>query len=149
MRSSATGSNRFAIYAWMVTVLTLIVILWGAYVRASRSGDGCGAHWPLCNGTVVPSGTAPKTLVEFTHRLTSGLDGILIVGLVVWAFRRFPQGHVVRRGATLSFLFIVSESLIGAGLVLLRLVAENASIARAAYLSVHLINTFILIAMLA
>jgi heme A synthase len=137
-------------FAWVVTALTLAVILWGAYVRASRSGDGCGAHWPLCNGTVaLPSASETKTLVELTHRATSGLDGLLMIALVVWAFRKFGRGHAVRKAATLTAVFFITESLIGAGLVLLGLVANNTSVARAFYLSIHLVNTFILVAGLA
>jgi len=144
------GSNRFARYAFGVTALTLGVILWGAYVRASRSGDGCGAHWPLCNGTVaLPQAGETKTLVEFAHRATSGLDGLAVALLVVWAFRRYPRGHAVRAGAGACAAFFLTESLIGAGLVLLGLVANDASVARALYLSVHLVNTFALLASLA
>lgn len=153
MKQSETPNvktNRFAVYAWCVLVLTLAVILWGAYVRASHSGDGCGAHWPLCNGTAtLPRTAETKTLVEFAHRATSGLDGLLIVVLVVWAFRKFRRGHAVRRAVTLTAVLIFTESLIGAGLVLLGLVANNASVARAVYLSIHLVNTFMLIAALA
>src|SRR5215210_2815993 len=141
--------GRFAAYAWFVTALTLAVILWGAFVRASKSGDGCGAHWPLCNGTVVPDASQSKTLVEFAHRATSGIAFLLVVGLCVWAFRRFGRGHAVRAAAAASGVLIVTESLIGAGLVLLRLVGENASVWRAVYLSVHLVNTFLLVAALA
>src|SRR5215210_7414001 len=141
--------GRFAAYAWFVTALTLAVILWGAFVRASKSGDGCGAHWPLCNGSVVPDPQSAKTLVEFAHRATSGVAFLLVVGLCVWAFRAFKRGHAVRAAAAASGLFIVTESLIGAGLVLLRLVADNASVARAFYLSIHLVNTFLLVAALA
>src|SRR5215211_8697058 len=141
--------RRFATYAWLVTALTLAVILWGAFVRASRSGDGCGAHWPLCNGSVVPDASQAKTLVEFAHRATSGVAFLLVLGLCVWAFRAFGRGHAARRAAALSGFFIVTESLIGAGLVLLRLVGGNASVARAVYLSVHLVNTFLLVAALA
>src|SRR2546423_5969665 len=149
-QTSDGKTNRFAVYAWCVTALTLAVILWGAYVRASHSGDGCGAHWPLCNGTTaLPRATETKTLVEFAHRVTSGMDGLLVIVLVVWAYRKFRRGHVVRTCATLTAGFIFTESLIGAGLVLLGLVANNASVARAVYLSVHLVNTFILIAALA
>ena len=149
VESESLSRARFAAYAWGVTALTLAVILWGAYVRASRSGDGCGAHWPLCNGTVVPDATQAKTLVEFAHRVTSGLAFLLVVGLVVWAFKTFKRGHAARAAAAASGVFIVTESLIGAGLVLLRLVADNASVARALYLSVHLVNTFLLVAALA
>src|SRR5215204_3304788 len=148
-RHSKDKSRRFAVYAWLVTGLTLAVILWGAFVRASKSGDGCGAHWPLCNGTVVPDASQAKTLVEFAHRATSGVAFLLVVALCVWAFRRFGRGHAVRAAAAASCLFIVTESLIGAGLVLLRLVGDNTSVARAVYLSVHLVNTFLLVAALA
>jgi heme A synthase len=148
-QNGEAGSGRFAAYAWFVTGLTLAVILWGAFVRASKSGDGCGAHWPLCNGTVVPDASQSKTLVEFAHRATSGVAFLLVVGLCVWAFRRFGRGHAVRAAAAASGVFIVTESLIGAGLVLLRLVGDNASVARAVYLSVHLVNTFLLVAALA
>src|SRR5207248_683267 len=115
-KSSIAGYTRFATFAWLITVLTFAVILWGAYVRASRSGDGCGAHWPLCNGTTaLPQATEVKTLIEFAHRATSGVAFLLIVVLFVWAFRLFPRGHAVRAGAALSTVFIVTESLIGAG----------------------------------
>jgi heme A synthase len=143
------GSGRFAAYAWLVTGVTLAVILWGAFVRASKSGDGCGAHWPLCHGTVVPDASQSKTLVEFAHRATSGVAFLLVVVLCVWAFRRFGRGHAVRAAAAASGFFIVTESLIGAGLVLLRLVGDNTSVTRAVYLSVHLVNTFLLVAALA
>jgi len=149
VESGGLRVKRFAAYAWAVTALTLLVILWGAFVRASRSGDGCGAHWPLCNGSVVPDATHAKTLVEFAHRATSGIAFLLVVALVVWAFRTFKRGHPARAAAVASGVLIVTESLIGAGLVLLRLVADNASVARAVYLSVHLVNTFLLVAALA
>lgn len=140
--------SRFALYAWFVVGYNVFVILWGAYVRASGSGAGCGSHWPLCNGEAIPRAPQLATVIEFTHRLTSGLALLLVVGLVVWAFRAFEKKHPVRRGAVLSLIFILTEALIGAGLVLFELVADNASIARAMFMSVHLINTFILMAFL-
>ncbi|HEX8097263.1 MAG TPA: COX15/CtaA family protein, partial [Pyrinomonadaceae bacterium] len=141
--------KRFESYAWGVTAWNLAVVLWGAYVRASGSGAGCGSHWPLCNGGVLPRAPESQTVIEFTHRLMSGLALLLVVGLVVWAFRAFSKKHPARRGAVLSLVFIVSEALIGAGLVLLRLVGQKASTARALYMSVHLVNTFMLLAVLA
>ncbi|HEV3468771.1 MAG TPA: COX15/CtaA family protein [Pyrinomonadaceae bacterium] len=141
--------NRFAAFAWAVLAFNLAVIVWGAYVRATGSGAGCGDHWPLCNGAVVPRAPEVKTLIEFTHRATSGAALLLVVGLAVWAFRAYPRRNPVRAGAALSLVFIVVEALIGAGLVLLQLVADNASVARAVYLSVHLVNTFVLVGVLA
>src|SRR5690554_621686 len=119
-------ANRLAGYAWGVLGYNLLVIVWGAYVRASGSGAGCGSHWPLCNGSVIPREAAVETMIELTHRVTSGLALILVVGLVVWAFRAYGRGERVRRGAALSLFFILTEALIGAGLVLFEYVADNA-----------------------
>ncbi len=137
--------TRFAWYAWFVLGYNVLVILWGAVVRATGSGAGCGAHWPLCNGGVVPISPQTHTLIEFSHRLSSGL-ALLFVGIMaVWAFRAYPKGSLVRRGAALSVIFILTEALLGAGLVLFELVAHNASLARAVSMALHLVNTFILL----
>ncbi|MBD0370110.1 MAG: COX15/CtaA family protein [Pyrinomonadaceae bacterium] len=142
-------TGRFSVYAWVVLGFNLLVILWGAYVRASGSGAGCGSHWPLCNGEVVPRTRGAETLIELTHRTTSGVALLLVLGLLVWAFRAFPRKHPARLGAVLSVFFIITEALIGAGLVLFGFVADNDSIGRAVYLSIHLVNTFLLLAALA
>ena len=123
-----------------------MVIAWGAFVRASGSGAGCGNHWPTCNGDVVPHSRVVATLIEFTHRVSSGLSGLLILALVLWAFRAHPPGHPVRRGAVLCGVFILTEGLIGAVLVRFGLVEHNASVARAVVGSLHLVNTFLLMA---
>lgn len=146
--NSAMKLNKFATYAWAAVLYNLAVITWGAYVRATASGAGCGAHWPLCNGEVVPRAPQVETLIELTHRLTSGLSLVFVIALAWWAFRAFPQKHRVRAGAAVSLLFIVTEALVGAGLVLFKLVAGNASVMRALYMSVHLTNTFLLLAAL-
>jgi heme A synthase len=138
--------KRFVKYAWFVLIFNLGVILWGAYVRATGSGAGCGSHWPLCNGEVIPRSNQIETLVEFTHRLSSGTAFLLVVGMLVWAWRIYPKNHRVRRGSIFSMFFMTTEALVGAGLVLFELVADDTSTARALSISVHLINTFILLA---
>ncbi|MCG3160473.1 MAG: Heme A synthase [Acidobacteria bacterium] len=140
--------NRFARYAWFTLAFNLLVIVWGAYVRASSSGAGCGSHWPLCNGEVIPSSPTVKTLVEYSHRLSSGLALILVVVMLIWALRAYERKHGVRVAAALAMFFMLMEAAIGAGLVLFEYVAENQSIARALWMSAHLINTFLLVGML-
>jgi heme A synthase len=138
--------SRFAKYVWFVLIFNLGVIMWGAYVRATGSGAGCGSHWPLCNGEVIPRSDQIETLVEFTHRLSSGTAFLLVVGMLIWAWRIYPRGHRVRSAAIFSMVFMITEALVGAGLVLFELVADNASTARAFSISIHLVNTFILLA---
>lgn len=118
-------------------------------MRATGSGAGCGANWPLCNGVAVPHSPALNTIIEFVHRVSSGIALIFIVALIIWAFRAFPKGHAVRMGAVLSVFFTFTEALIGAGLVLFEKTAQDKSTARVVSLSVHLINTFILVGCIA
>jgi cytochrome c oxidase assembly protein subunit 15 len=125
--------------------VTLLVIVWGAVVRATGSGAGCGSHWPLCNGNVVPLAPTVATTIEFVHRITSGAVMIMAVWLVVAARRTFPAGHQVRRWATVSLIFMLIEAAIGAGIVLLELVGNDASAMRAAYVGGHLVNTLLLV----
>jgi heme A synthase len=141
-------TTTFARYAWGVLGYNLLVILWGAFVRATGSGAGCGSHWPLCNGELIPRAPAIETLVELSHRLTSGLALVLMAVLLVWAWRIYPQGHRVRSGAVFSMIFLLVEALIGAGLVLFEYVAANVSLARAYWIAGHLLNTFLLLAAL-
>ena len=144
-----TGSSSFTRYAWGVLAWNLFVVLWGAYVRASGSGAGCGSHWPLCNGEVLPRAPRLETIIEFTHRMTSAVSLLATGWLAVWSVRRFPRDHRVRRYALLSVVFLFAEALLGAGLVLFEFVASNASAGRAFYLSLHLVNTQFLVAALA
>ena len=138
--------SHFAKYAWGVLAFNIAVILWGTYVRATGSGGGCGGHWPLCNGQVIPRAPAVETLIEISHRGSVGIAFALVSVMLVWAFRAYPKKHPVRTGAALSMAFFISESLVGAALVLLELVAHNASLTRAFSTSAHLVNTFILVA---
>ena len=141
--------SRFARFAWAVLAYNVAVILWGAFVRASGSGAGCGAHWPMCNGEVIPRAPRLGTIIEFSHRLTSGLALVLVFGLAVWAMRVEPRGSGVRRASGLAALFVAGEALIGAGLVLFELVAHDASLKRALSMCLHLTNTFFLLGALA
>ena len=141
--------TRLGRFAWLVLLWNMVVILWGAFVRATGSGAGCGAHWPLCNGEVVPRNPALGTMIEFTHRATSGVALLLVVALALGVFRDRPKGHPARRAASAALVFILTEAAVGAGLVLFRLVAENESVARALFMAGHLANTFLLLAALA
>jgi heme A synthase len=132
-------------FAWLVLAWNVVVILWGAYVRATGSGAGCGAHWPLCNGEVVPRAPDTAMMIEFSHRLSSGLALVAVFVLAVWIWRTVAAGHPARRAGMASLVFIVVEALLGAGLVLFRLVAQDESLARAMVMPLHLANTLILL----
>lgn len=141
--------HRFAKYCWFVLAWTVLVILWGAYVRATGSGAGCGNHWPLCNGEFLPQPKQIETSIEFTHRLLSGGALLLIFAMLVWGWKTSEKGQPVRKGLIASTIFIITEALLGASLVLFGLVTTNQSISRVAVMALHLLNTFFLLASIA
>lgn len=144
-----TLSGRFTRFAWGVLGFNLLVILLGTLVRATRSGDGCGDHWPACNGTLIPVAPRIQTVIEFTHRLSTAVDGLLILALVAGALYLFGGRHRVGRAALWTLFFTFVEAMIGRYLVRKGLVVDNASVARGIWMSVHLCNTFFLITSLA
>ncbi|MCB9600665.1 MAG: COX15/CtaA family protein [Sandaracinus sp.] len=145
--------GRYARLAWAFVLYSIAVILWGAFVRASLSGDGCGDHWPLCDGELVPVAPSTKKLVELTHRITSGFCWIGALAFWIVARRRHrreadERSALVRKGAFWGFFFMTTEALVGAGLVLFRMVAENPDTARGYWMGAHLVNTYLLVAAL-
>lgn len=136
----------FSRFAWVVLGYTLFVIAFGAWVRITGSGAGCGEHWPTCHGEVIPRAPETATIIEYTHRLTSGILGPLVVGLLVWARVGAGRRPAVYFLALATVVFVALEALIGAGLVLKGLVADDDSVARATVAALHLGNTFVLTA---
>jgi cytochrome c oxidase assembly protein subunit 15 len=141
--------KMFARFTWFVLAYDVAVIAWGALVRATGSGAGCGNHWPTCNGEVVPRAPAIETAIEFTHRATSGVALLLVLAVVVWALRAVPRGHPARTTSVLALVFIVAEALLGAALVLFGWVVKDASPGRGWAMGFHLANTFLLLGSLA
>jgi len=127
--------------SWAFCGYLIFVILFGAWVRISGSGAGCGNHWPTCQGVVIPVEPGIKTMIEFTHRLTSGLSGLWGLGIVLWAWR---SRSAALRWALGMFFFLLVEGLIGAVLVKKELVDNDASLSRAVVISLHLVNTMLL-----
>jgi len=148
-----TKLSGFAKYAWFMLAYNMVVILWGVFLRASKSGDGCGQHWLTCHGEIVPSAPEFKTIIEFSHRIMSAVDGLLMLVLIGWAIVIWYRGRErssrsAMRTALIAFFFILTEGAIGAGLVLTGNTSENLTAARPFWMAGHLINTFTLLAFL-
>lgn len=141
--------SGFAKFAWFALAYNIVVILWGVFLRASYSGDGCGQHWITCHGEAIPSAPELKTLIEFSHRVTTAVAGLIVLILAGWSLKRTERGDRVRMFALLSLFFILVEGAIGGGLVLTGNTAANWTPTRPYWTAGHLINTFILIGLLA
>jgi cytochrome c oxidase assembly protein subunit 15 len=146
---AAQAPRSLRLYAWIVTVYTILVILWGGAVTATGSGNGCGDHWPLCDGQVIVSHPQMKMMIEYGHRLSSGLVLFAIFGLLVWTWLATRRRHIARIFAVASAILIVNEALLGAGLVLLRLTTGGITLERVLYFALHFTNTFLLLAAVA
>lgn len=136
---------RLAKYTWFTLLYMLAVVAWGGFTRASFSGDGCGEHWPLCDGQVLPVLASTERLIEFSHRISSAIAGFMVIALVIWVRMTFARGTQARRAAHLTLFFTITEGLVGAFLVVFGLVADHDSISRTISMSVHMVNTFFLL----
>src|ERR1700742_1083656 len=96
-------------FAWWLLIYNVAAILWGAVVRATSSGAGCGDHWPLCNGVVVQTHPQLATLIELTHRMTAGVTVIAVLVLLVWIFRSTVKGHLARIAVVAATILIFNE----------------------------------------
>ena len=147
--NSAPPNNRpIARFAWFVVFYNILVIVWGALVRASGSGAGCGNRWPLCNGQIIPVSPGFHTIIEFTHRMMVGGSTLLVLALLLWTFRATVKHQAARAFAAASTLLLLNEAFLGALLVKLNYVTGNQSTGRMVLLSIHLGNTLILMAAL-
>ena len=147
-QSTLRPSRALPIYAAAVLAFMVLVILWGAVVRATGSGAGCGNHWPLCNGDFFPHHPRLATIIEFTHRSMSGICTALVAGLIAWTFAIRPRGHRSRRAVVWCGVLLITEALLGAVLVKGGYVEANASNMRVVMQCVHFTNTMLLLAAL-
>ncbi len=139
---SVAGVRR---WAWATLGFFVLVVLEGAVVRATSSGGGCGAHWPLCNGEFLPHHPKLTTIIEFTHRSLTGISTAMFALLIGWTFYATPKRHPARRTSVIAGLLLLSEGALGAILVLKHLVERNTSGARVVMQSVHFTNTLLLL----
>jgi cytochrome c oxidase assembly protein subunit 15 len=142
------GMPQVARFAWIALYWNVAVVLWGAYVRVTGSGAGCGNSWPLCDGDVVGASVNEHTIVELTHRITSVISLLLVTGLVVWCWRVTKKGEWARYSAFLAAVLLANEALLGAALVLLKHVGNDHSAGRILFFCLHLGNTLLLLATL-
>jgi heme a synthase len=136
--------NRFRKLTFALYIYTIAIILWGAWVRISKSGDGCGDSWPLCDGQILPSTQNLATMIEFSHRLTTGLFGLLVIAVLIYVFKKYKDDRLLKRIALLSFIFTITEALLGAALVKFGLVTDNDSFARLFVMGLHQVNSLLL-----
>lgn len=137
-----------ALFSWVVLGFMILVILEGAVVRATGSGAGCGNHWPLCNGQVIPLHPRLATIIEFAHRSLTGILSGMVALLVFGTFRLYPARSRARRDALMVVVFLITEALLGAVLVKGGYVESNASNARVIVQCIHFTNTMLLVAAL-
>src|SRR5689334_3840657 len=146
MEGTVLKSRVLSKFAWSVLAYSALVLLFGAFVRASYSGDGCGVSWPACGESFFPTFDATPKAIEHTHRLTTEILGLLCAVLWVWSLRVFPKGSLVRKAAGLALVSTIVSALVGAILVRFQWVTNDKSFGRAVTMPIHLVNNYFLIA---
>jgi protoheme IX farnesyltransferase len=138
-------AKNFSKFAWFLLIYNLAAVALGVYVRASKSGDGCGNNWPLCDGTSIPQYGAMSKIIEASHRISTSLVGLFAIYMLVWAFKAFPKRHLVRKAAVATMAFTLIEGIVGAALVKFQLVVNNPSGFRLVVMGFHVTSTFMLL----
>ncbi|MBP3952166.1 COX15/CtaA family protein [Bacillus suaedae] len=109
--------KKLKFFGVLTSIGVLIVLLQGALVTKTGSGEGCGATWPLCFGEVIPTNPAIATIIEYSHRIVSGLVGILIIILALWSWKQLKHVKEAKAMAIAAVILIIFQGLLGAGAV--------------------------------
>src|SRR6266568_5783009 len=122
---SAPMTRRFTRLAWTAATFTYVLIILGAIVRTTGSGLGCGEHWPLCNGKLLPPLDLP-TMIEYGHRLAAAAVSGLVAALAgyAWWLRQGAESgerFAPDRTAYVALGLLVLQVLLGAVTVKLSL----------------------------
>lgn len=104
-------------FAVMTSFVMLVILIGGALVTKTDSGLGCGRSWPLCNGELIPTDITPALLIEFAHRLFTGLGSFMVVGLAIWSWKAIGHIRETKFLALLSIAFLIIQALLGAAAV--------------------------------
>lgn len=110
-------NRTLKLFSLLTTGVMFLVVLMGAWVTNTESGDGCGAHWPLCKGTFMPDWDY-EAIVEFSHRGVAGLAGLMTIILLVWVWRALPTWRKTFYMAVGALLLVVLQGALGAMAVL-------------------------------
>ncbi len=118
--------------AWLTAFGSYLMLLMGAIVTITQSGQGCGNTWPVCKGQLIPESVSVGTVIEYSHRVVSGGVGFLILILVVWTWIIFWKEQRLRWLAFFSLFFVVLQGALGALTVVFQ-----ADFAKKAALALH------------
>ncbi|RCW41964.1 COX15/CtaA family protein [Paenibacillus prosopidis] len=114
-------TGRFRALALAACIGMLLVLLAGALVTNTESGRGCGDDWPLCNGKFIPAYTL-ESMIEYSHRLVSGLEGLLVLAVSISVYRMYRKNREVFKEplfyALSALLFTIVQALMGAAAVM-------------------------------
>ncbi|MBM7551401.1 COX15/CtaA family protein [Thalassobacillus pellis] len=108
--------RKFSIFT---VIFTFIALILGNLVVATDSGDACGTHWPLCNGSVIPDFTDYHVIIEYSHRMFTTMLGLVILVNAIGALIKYRDSKAVRWLTYLSFGLLLFQSMIGGLNVLL------------------------------
>ena len=105
--------------AYVALGIALLHLIFGAIVRISGSGMGCGDHWPKCYGRWFPPFDRPDLIVEVSHRYLASIlsFAILILAFNAWRFRqRLGVGGAggVWRSSLVALALVLAAATFGA-----------------------------------
>jgi len=102
----------------LATIIMTFVQLGGALVTKTGSEDGCGSSWPLCNGAFLPQNLPIQTIIELSHRAVSAFSLIVVLWLVITAWKHIGYIKEIKPLSIISVGFLLLQALVGAAAVI-------------------------------
>lgn len=116
--NETTRGKRLFPFSVIVFISIFIVNTLGFTDTATGSALGCGKNWPLCNGQIMPSVWNTAVTIEYTHRISVLVGGLLYLVFAILAWRSYRQAYAVRLLVVFSALGVLLEAALGAIAVL-------------------------------
>ncbi len=104
--------TRFTRLAVITVLMTFALVVVGVVVRSTGSGLGC-PEWPTCYGSLVPPFNDVHAIIEWSHRTTAAVVGLLVFAVGVAAIVSYRRRASILWPSLVGFVLVVFQAALG------------------------------------
>ncbi|GAC1681808.1 MAG: heme A synthase [Ktedonobacteraceae bacterium] len=102
------------ILAIITSISSYVILVMGSIVTNTGSGQGCGNSWPFCHGQIIPGTITIAGIIEYSHRVTSSVDGLLVLALTAGTWLLYRRDFRAKLFGFMSLFFVILQGALGA-----------------------------------